>query len=235
MDAIQPQHLVKAPALRLGGSPVGGGVVPAALGIAGTTPDRPDVGVLNEDVHRLETAGEVAPHWGENDHHLRPGNRMEPQVNVGAELYRPDVQGGAGQRRHPVLIQLHQLQQGFQQKVRIKIRQLDALGAVPHPPHIVRRAKQLHTALIGAVGFEAFKHLGAVVEHSGTGMDREICQRHDLCIVPALLPIVVHGEHMVGKHGAKAQLPGVLRLGPGMLRLTDPNFHYRSLSLFPGR
>ena len=57
-------------------------------------------------------------------------------------------------------------------------------------------------------------------------MDRQVRHGHDLRVMPALLGIVVHEEHVVGEYCAEAQLPGVLRLGPGRTGPGNLDFHF---------
>ena len=213
--------------------PVRAGVTTAALGVAGAAPDGPDVLVLNEDADGPEPPGEVAPHGGEDDEHLRLADGVEAQVDVRADLKGPDIEGGAGDGGGPLLVQRHQLEEGAQKEVGVKVGQLDALGAVPHPLHVVHGAEELDGAVLGAVGLEALKDLRAVVEHGGAGVDAEVVQGDDFRVVPAALRVVVHGEHVVGEYRAEAQLGGVGGLGAGGGGAGNLDIHCLSLPCFP--
>ena len=78
--------------------------------------------------------------------------------------------------------------------------------------NILVRAEQQHTAVLGLIGLQALEHLLPVVEHHGRGLQGDGLVRDDLGVVPAMLPIIGHDVHMVGKNFTKAQLGLVRRL-----------------------
>jgi hypothetical protein len=73
-------------------------------------------------------------------------------------------------------------------------------------------AEEPDLAIPAAEGLETLEQSLPVVQHRGRRVQVERSVRLDPGVVPALLLLKVHHEHVVGEDGAEAEL-GVLRLG----------------------
>ena len=157
---------------------------------------------------------------------------VQGQLGVRGEQEGPDIQGGAGRRGHPGLVHLHQLLDGGHGDVGGHQGQSDALGGVVQALHIGIMAEKLYFTVLAAVGLQPLKHLAGIVKDAGGGRQAQGAEGDDAGIMPALFAGVVHNEHMVGKHGTKAQLVRGGH-GTGIGIFGDGEFHERFAS-FPG-
>ena len=130
---------------------------------------------------------------------------VHAQGFVVAVQERTQVQRGTGSRGSPILLALNESGQRFQRILLRDLRQAKTLGRVVQPADILHRAEQLHGAVGTAICLQSLENLGAVMEHRGCGMEGDGCKRNDSGIVPALLRIVVHHKHMIGKNLTEAK------------------------------
>ena len=149
---------------------------------------------------------------------------VQRQRGIGGVQEGPDVQAGAGVGGHPVLIHPHHLLDGLQCVVGIHLGQAQTLTGTVQPGDVLPGAEELHLAVRAAVRLQPLEHLGAVVQDAGGGGQGNGAVGHDAGVVPAVLLGVVHDKHVVGEHGAEAQLIGGGQ-GAGMGILGDSDIH----------
>ena len=149
--------------------------------------------------------------------HAVQGERRVRRIEEGA-----DIERRAGVGRDPGRIDLHELLDRLQAVVLVDARKAETVAGAVEPGDIFPRAEELHTAVRAAVGLEALKDLGAVVQDAGRRGHGDGPEGHDARVVPAVLVSVVHEEHVVGENGAEAELVGGRKLaGVGIFRNSD--------------
>ena len=149
---------------------------------------------------------------------------VQRQSRVGGKQEGTDIQRCAGGRGHPVLIHFHQLFNGCHRHIRRHLGQADPLGGNIQTLHIGIVAEQLHLSILAAVGLQTLKNLAGIMQHAGGRRQRQGAIGHDPGIMPAVLGVIFHNEHMVRKHRAKAQL-GRFGHGAGIGILGNGEFH----------
>ena len=213
MNAVQPEHLGVAVLLRPLPGADGGGVVAAALGVAGAALDGADVLVLHIDLHRVDSLGVVCAHRAGDDAEQVVVGGVHAQGGSGGDDEGTDIQGGARLGGHPAGLQAHELLNGGQGVLLRQGGDAHALTGGVDAPDVLHGAEELHPAVGAAVGLQALKDLLGIVEHHGGGLQGEGAVGHDAPVVPALAGGVVHDKHMVGKGLAEDQRVGIgLRL-----------------------
>ena len=123
---------------RLDGGPGGCGVIAAALGVAGTAPDRPHVLPLNGDVDRGQPVGVVAAHWGGDDVKAGVADAVDSQLHIRAEHEGPQVQRRVGLTGDPGGFFPHKGPDGLHKVLRGQLRQTHPLAGVPEPATVVQ-------------------------------------------------------------------------------------------------
>ena len=212
LHAVQPQYLRIAVGKGPFSGPVGSAVVAAAFGLAGAAPDSPDVLGLHDDLHRLHAIVKVAAYRGENDDELGRVNAVKPQLRIGAVQERTDVQRGAGIRGDPALVNLHQRLDGLHKVLHGDIGHTHTVSGVIAALGVAVRAEELNLAFCGTICLQTFEDLLGVVEHYRSRIHLEGLIGNDSGVMPAIVRIIVHDKHMVGKFLAEAQFALISRL-----------------------
>ena len=143
---------------------------------------------------------------------------MHAEERFGGDHGGADIERGAGHRRHPALVDLHQGADRFLHHRGVDFRDAQIVGGFVEAPGMVRRAKQADLAILAAEGFQAVEDRLAVVQHAGGGIQRERRVWLDAGIVPALPVLVVHQEHVVGEDLSECQR----LVGRGLFRRCSP-------------
>ena len=104
--AVEPEDVVVALLLRLLDPQEAGGVVPRRLGLAGAALDGAHIFLGDPEVHRLQVVG--ADGTGQDDE-LEVFRRLGPDVLVGGEQDRTDVESASFFPGYPVSIQPDEL------------------------------------------------------------------------------------------------------------------------------
>ena len=154
-------------------------------------------------------------------------NGMNAQGLVVTEHQRTEVERGTGGGGSPILLHVHEGGQHLHTQLLGKLGQAQTLGGAVQTADVLNGAEELHLTVGAAVGLQTLEDLGAVVQDCRGGMDGQVAEGDDAGIVPTLLRLVLHEEHMVGKDLTEAQSGGIgLDLGGG--RLGDGNIHNSS-------
>ena len=123
------------------------------------------------------------------------------QSGVQADHKGTDVQGGILSLLvgDPVPLQLDQLRDAGQGQILGDLGRGDTLSRVVHPADIVHGAEQLDGAVIGAVGPSSPRKILLGVVGAPWPQDRSGGEHRGRCgVVPALVSVIVHDEHMIG-------------------------------------
>ena len=141
---------------------------------------------------------------------------------------RADVKGCAGVGRNPAGVHFHKRLDGLQTVFLVDARKAEAVARAVQACDVLPRTEQLHLAIRAAIGLEALKDLGAVVQNACRRGHGDRAKGDDAGVVPAVFFRVVHEEHVVGENIAEAKLVGrgkraVVRVG------CDGDFHIRNL------
>eukprot|EP01022_Parablepharisma_sp_SALTPOND_P029773 TRINITY_DN7455_c1_g2_i1.p1 TRINITY_DN7455_c1_g2~~TRINITY_DN7455_c1_g2_i1.p1 ORF type:complete len:841 (-),score=220.45 TRINITY_DN7455_c1_g2_i1:648-3170(-) len=210
---VQPQHLGEALGVGLFGGQQAGGVVAHGLGLAHAAGRGAHVLLLHVDLHRIEALGVIGPHRP-HDHVVEVlGADLDPQAGLGGDDRGPDVEAGALQGGHPLVLGLDQLEQMLQ---RLLGRQLGdaqaAVGAV-HALDVGHGPEHVDAAVHAAVGLEPLKDLLAVVQHQRGRVQAQGAVGGDARVMPTLALVIIHQVHVVAEYLAETQLGLVFRLG----------------------
>ena len=158
---------------------------------------------------------------------------MHAQADIVCKHERADVQACAVAVGNPVTVNVNQGLNSLNKILNRDLGDAKTVSRILETLCIAIGAEQLHTAVSSAVGLHALKNFLCVMEHHGSGVQRQGGIRHNAGIMPAFTGGIVHQEHMVGKNLAEAKLAFVLRL---CLRFSSTNNfdiqHYFLLSLF---
>ena len=149
---------------------------------------------------------------------------VQGKRRVSAVQERTDVEGRAGIARDPVLVDLDDGLDGLQRIVGIKLGQAQTLAGAVQTGDVLPGAEELHAAVGTAVSLHALEDLGAVVQDARGRGHRDGAVGHDARVMPTLVGAVVHQEHMIGEHGAEAELVGRGQRA-GMGSLSDRDIH----------
>ena len=142
-------------------------------------------------------------------------------ANVSCYNEGADVQGSALGVGDPVLLNLNQSLDCLNKVLNRNGRDAHTLGRVNHALTVAVGAEKLNLVVSSAVGLQSLEQLLCVVENNAGGVQLEGRIGDDAGIVPALLGIIVHDEHMVGGNLTEAHLGGVNRLGLGRIGQSD--------------
>ena len=113
---------------------------------------------------------------------------------------------------HPILIHLHQSLDGLHKVFHGDIGHTHTVSGVVAALGVAVRAEELDLAFCGTICLQTFEDLLCIVEHHGSRVHLEGLIGDDSGVMPAVVRIVVHDEHMVGKFLAEAQFALISRL-----------------------
>ena len=97
------------------------------------------------------------------------------------------------------------------------------VGGVVHTLYVFHGSEQLYLSVGTSVRLESLEDFRTVVKNGGRRVDREVCERHDSCVMPAFALGVVHQKHMIGEDFSEAEV--FCRLYFRVCRLFDSDIH----------
>ena len=203
----------------------GGGVVAAALGVAGAALDSADIFALHIDLDRVDALGIVGAHRAADDAEQIGVGCVNAQAGVRGDDKGTDIQGSIRLGGHPVGVHLDQGLDTLHKQVLRDLGDAQALTGVVHAAGVVIGTEQLHAAVGSAVGLHTLKHFLGVMEHHAGRLQLQRSVGNDTGVMPTLACLVIEQEHMVGEHLAEFQSLGIgLGFGCGRFRDFD-GFH----------
>ena len=197
--AEEPQHLLTAIFFRLFADPQRGRVVAAHLSKAATARPRPHKLRVGQEVDGLDSGGEIGSNRAQQHEEQSLVGGSDSQSGFSANQRGPNIKGGAGAMRDPLLFELDESPHALEQLVAIEGREAGPLGGHVHPGHIVHRPKHANAIVDAAVRLHALEELLSVVEHLGAEVHGNRSVRHDLGRSPTVLRVPSHSEHMIRK------------------------------------
>ena len=137
---------------------------------------------------------------------------MDTQTHIGSDHEGADIQGSAIGVGHPVLIHLYQRLDGLHKVLHGDIGHTHTVSGVIAALGVAVRAEELNLAFCGTICLQTFEDLLGVVEHYRSRIHLEGLMGNDSGVMPAIVRIIVHDKHMVGKFLAEAQFALISRL-----------------------
>lgn len=135
---------------------------------------------------------------------------MHAQAHIRGDDGRPHIQRGAFCMRRPALFDGQQRPEPFQAGLLVQLRNAHARSRTVHAAEIVHGPEQPQRAACIPIALEALKDCLAVMEHHARRIHGKRSIRHDAHVVPAMLRVIIHDQHMVGKDFSKPQF-GLVR------------------------
>ncbi len=223
LAAVEPQHLREPVVLGLFSGVEARRVVDAGLGAAHAALHRAHVLVDHEDLHRVHALGVIGADRRQ-DHVVDVGlRRPHAEEGLVGDDRGPHVERGPDRRRHPVLLHSDQGHQRLQRELGIERRDAETARGLDQPRDVLLRPEEPDLAVARAERLEPVEDRLGVVEHRRRRVHRERPVRLDPRIVPALLFLEVHHEHVIGEDGSEREL-AVLRLRLLHRRPADPDW-----------
>ena len=207
LGVVDEHDLVAAPVVGQLLGQEAGGVVAAALRLAGASVGDTAVMRLDPDVDRGDAAGEVGADRGGDDRVAHAPGRPDPQEGLardgeGAQVEALLVAGG-----HPAGIDGDELAHGVHEVLDGELGQRQARARVGEAPGVALGTEQPDRAVGAVVGLEALEDLLGVVEDGAGRRQRVVGEGLDPGVDPAPLGVPVDGGHVVGEVDAE---PGIL-------------------------
>src|SRR2546430_1624173 len=206
MHAVEPEHLGEALVLGLFGRVQAGRVVGRGLGLAQAAHHGAHVLVDDLDLHRVHAFRVIGPDRRDDDEVEILLGRPHAEERLAGDDGRTHVERRPHARRRPVAIDVDQRRPGLQHHLGIERRNAHALGRPVQALDVLLGTEEADLAVATAERLEALEQALAVVQHGRGWIHRERTVGLDARVVPALLLLEVHHEHVVGEDVAEGEV-----------------------------